>query len=386
MVDKLLDYSELCYKILDANNTVSKMRTYLQIESRIQHVNNLEKQMLKRDFWNNQSIAKDVISQINYEKSYINPYNDLQNVLGDLRVLCNIYEDESTTSKQVVLEDISNNLEQLSKNIHVLQIRSLLNGKFDFCNAFVRLTAGAGGTEACDWAQMLYRMYCRYAKSMGFDVEEYDIHKDDIAGIKEVYFKVSGEYAYGLMKNEVGVHRLVRNSPFDANKRRHTSFAQVEVFAEMLDDIEVDIRDEDLKIDTYRSGGAGGQHINTTDSAVRIMHKPTGIVVACQSERSQHVNKEKAMSMLKAQLYEYYEKKKHEELDGFYGKKTDNSWGNQIRSYVLCPYTLVKDERTDFKTSNVSKVLDGDVQSFIEANLQKSVLDKHDDGKPHQSI
>lgn len=375
MDTKLLDYGELCSKILDAKDNASKMAIYLNISARQANLNNLEKKMLENGFWENQSSAQQIISQINIEKSYIEPYNGILSILDDLGTLCSMYEDELTSSKQEILDDIAANIEQLSKAIHSLQVKSLLNGKFDFCNAFVRLSAGAGGTEACDWAQMLYRMYCRYARSIGFDVEEYDIHKDDIAGIKEVYFKVSGEYAYGLMKNEVGVHRLVRNSPFDANKRRHTSFAQVEVFAEMLNGIEVDIRDEDLKIDTYRSGGAGGQHINTTDSAVRITHKPTGIVVACQSERSQHVNKEKAMNMLKAQLYEYYEKKKNEELDGFYGKKTDNSWGNQIRSYVLCPYTLVKDERTGFKTSNVSKVLDGDVQSFIEANLQKTTIE-----------
>lgn len=383
MNNKLLDYGELCYKILDAKNEASKMSIYLQIKSRIQRVNNLEKQTLKSDFWSNQSVARDIISQINHEKSYIIPYNDIQNALDDLGVLCSIYEDKSITSKQGILDDISNNIEYVFKDIHSLQIKSLLNDKFDFCNVFIKLSAGSGGTEACDWAQMLYRMYCRYAKLSGFEIEQYDIHKDDIAGIKEVYFKVSGEYAYGLMKNEVGVHRLVRNSPFDANGKRHTSFAQVEAFAEILNDIYIEIKDEDLKIDTYRSGGAGGQHINTTDSAVRITHKPTGIVVACQSERSQHVNKEKALSMLKAQLYKFYDEKKRKELSDFYGKKSDNSWGNQIRSYVLCPYTLVKDERTGHKTSNVEKILDGDIQEFIEANLQKNILKENKiDGKP----
>ena len=219
-----------------------------------------------------------------------------------------------------------------------LRMQSLLGGKFDACNVFVKLHAGQGGTEACDWVQMLYRMYQRYAEDQGWKVEEYDNQPGEEAGLKDVYFRIEGSYAFGMMKAERGIHRLVRISPFDANKRRQTSFASVETVAEINDDIEVEIKDEDLRIDTYRSGGAGGQHVNKTDSAVRLTHLPTGIVVACQKERSQHMNKEKAMNMLKAQLYDYYEDQKKAEMDRFYGKKSENGWGSQIRSYVFCPH------------------------------------------------
>ena len=251
-----------------------------------------------------------------------------------------------------------------------LRLQSLLGGKFDACNVFVKLHAGQGGTEACDWVAMLYRMYQRYAESQGWKVEEYDIQPGEEAGYKDVYFRVEGPYAFGMLKAERGIHRLVRISPFDANKRRQTSFASMETVAEINDDIDVEIKDEDLRIDTYRSGGAGGQHVNKTDSAVRLTHLPTGIVVACQKERSQHMNKEKAMNMLRAQLYEYYEDQKKAEMDRFYGAKSENGWGSQIRSYVFCPYTMVKDLRTEYETSDVNGVMDGNLRPFIEAWLQ----------------
>ena len=217
---------------------------------------------------------------------------------------------------------------------------------------------------------MLYRMYIRYSESQGWKVEEYDSQPGEEAGFKDVYFKVEGPYAFGMLKAERGIHRLVRISPFDSNKRRQTSFASMEVVAEINDDIDVEIKDEDLRIDTYRSGGAGGQHVNKTDSAVRLTHLPTGIVVACQKERSQHMNKEKAMNMLRAQLYEYYEDQKKAEMDRFYGAKSENGWGSQIRSYVFCPYTMVKDLRTETETSDVNGVMDGHLQPFIESWLQ----------------
>lgn len=260
-------------------------------------------------------------------------------------------------------------VEEGEKVAHSLRMQSLLGGRMDGCNAFLTLHPGAGGTEACDWADMLFRMYQRYCERNGFECEVMDMLPGDEAGIKTVTFRVSGPYAYGRMKAERGVHRLVRISPFDANKRRHTSFAALDVIAELEDDADIEVKEEDLRIDTYRSGGAGGQHINKTDSAIRLTHIPTGIVVACQSERSQHKNRAKAMSMLKARLYEYEQDKKRKDLERFYGAKGEIAWGSQIRSYVLQPYTMVKDLRTGEQTSNVGAVLDGEIGPFIDAYL-----------------
>ena len=260
-------------------------------------------------------------------------------------------------------------VEEGEKVAHSLRMQSLLGGRMDGCNAFLTLHPGAGGTEACDWADMLFRMYQRYCERNGFECEVMDMLPGDEAGIKTVTFRVSGPYAYGRMKAERGVHRLVRISPFDANKRRHTSFAALDVIAELEDDADIEVKEEDLRIDTYRSGGAGGQHINKTDSAIRLTHIPTGIVVACQSERSQHKNRAKAMSMLKARLYEYEQDKKRTDLERFYGAKGEIAWGSQIRSYVLQPYTMVKDLRTGEQTSNVGAVLDGEIGPFIDAYL-----------------
>ena len=251
-----------------------------------------------------------------------------------------------------------------------LRLQSLLGGKLDACNAFVTIHSGAGGTESCDWADMLFRMYRMYAEDAGFTFEIMDSQPGDEAGLKSVTFAVGGDYAYGFLKAERGVHRLVRISPFDANKRRHTSFCSLDVVAELDDDIEVEIKEEDLRVDTYRSGGAGGQHVNKTDSAIRITHLPTGIVVSCQSERSQHKNRSKAFSVLRAKIYELRADKQRKEMERFYGEKGEIAWGSQIRSYVLQPYTMVKDLRTDHQTGNAAAVLDGALQPFIEAWLR----------------
>jgi peptide chain release factor 2 len=240
----------------------------------------------------------------------------------------------------------------------------------DSHNAYLSLHAGAGGTESCDWAQMLFRMFTRYVESRGFKVDVMDLQPGEEAGIKNVTFLVSGPNAYGYMKAERGVHRLVRISPFDSNKRRHTSFAALDVVAEVEDDIEIEIDEEDLRVDTYRSSGAGGQHVNKTDSAVRIVHNPTGIVVQCQAERSQHSNRAKCMKMLKAKLYELEVDKKRQEMEKFYGEKGDIAWGRQIRSYVLQPYTMVKDHRTGVETGNVQAVLDGELDAFVAGYLK----------------
>lgn len=251
-----------------------------------------------------------------------------------------------------------------------LELQSLLCGELDGSNAYLTLHAGAGGTESCDWADMLYRMFKRFAERSGFDVEIIDLSPGDEAGLKSVTMLLSGPNAFGYLKSERGVHRLVRISPYDSAKRRHTSFAALDVVAEVNDDVDVEIKTEDIRVDTFRSSGAGGQHVNTTDSAVRITHMPSGIVVACQAERSQHKNRAKAEKLLKAKLYEWLLDQKRKDMEKFYSDKGDIAWGSQIRSYVMQPYTMVKDHRTSHETSNVNAVLDGDIQSFMDAFLK----------------
>jgi peptide chain release factor 2 len=252
-------------------------------------------------------------------------------------------------------------------------MQSLLGGEMDGSNAYLTLHAGAGGTESCDWADMLLRMYRRYCERTGFDLEVMDYQAGEEAGIRSVTFAVAGAFAYGFMKTERGVHRLVRISPFDSNKRRHTSFVALDVVPEVDEEIDVELRDDDLRVDTFRASGAGGQHVNTTDSAVRITHLPTGIVVACQAERSQHKNRAKAMKVLRAKVYEWNLDQKRKDMEKFYGDKGEIAWGSQIRSYVLQPYTMVKDHRTSEETSNVNAVLDGNLQAFIKQYLKQNI-------------
>ena len=271
------------------------------------------------------------------------------------------------------IEEIFNTTNILENSIEKLEISTLLSGKYDSNNAILTIHPGAGGTEAQDWAEMLYRMYTRWASQNGYEVKELDYLDGDEAGIKSVTFSILGEYAYGYLKGEIGVHRLVRISPFDAGGRRHTSFASVEVLPEISEDIEIDINPDDLRIDTYRASGAGGQHINKTSSAIRITHIPTNIVVTCQSERSQIQNRETAMKMLKSKLLNLKEKENKEKIEDLKGIQMDIAWGSQIRSYVFCPYTLVKDHRTNYEPGNVQAVMNGDLNGFIDSYL-KSVL------------
>lgn len=368
--EKLLEVEEVRQRIDDLKCRVGEMADYIKIGERRARLADLEAQQAGADFWNNQTKAREVIAATNAERAYVGPYDSLLKSVEDAGVMLELAEMEEGASQQTALKDTLAECAKADEFFHRLRLQSLLGGKFDQCNVFVKLHAGQGGTEACDWVQMLYRMYIRYAESQGWKVEEYDQQPGEEAGLKDVYFRVEGPYAFGMLKAERGIHRLVRISPFDSNKRRQTSFASMETVAEINDDIDVEIKDEDLRIDTYRSGGAGGQHVNKTDSAVRLTHLPTGIVVACQKERSQHMNKEKAMNMLRAQLYEYYEDQKRAEMDRFYGAKSENGWGSQIRSYVFCPYTMVKDLRTECETSDVNGVMDGHIQPFIEAWLQ----------------
>ena len=316
-------------------------------------------------FWNDQKKAEKTMAELKVLKSKIEPWEELKTQLDDLEALYELAEESGDDS---LVEELDSGIQKSRAKLEKLNVLNLLSGEVDRNSAFVSIHAGAGGTEACDWTQMLSRMYLRWAERHGFKTETLDILEAE-GGIKSVTHQISGDFAFGYLKSESGIHRLVRISPFDANARRHTSFASVYSFPVLDDTIEVDIRPEDLRVDTYRSGGAGGQHVNKTDSAVRFTHLPTGIVVACQSERSQIMNRQIAMNILKARLYEYYREKKEEENQRFASEKKDISWGNQIRSYVFQPYTMVKDHRTKHETGNIQAVMDGDLDSFMEAYL-----------------
>ncbi len=330
----------------------------------------LEKQTLEEGFWNDSSKSSTVLSKIKSLKSKCNTYSKLEDELNnllELTELVNLENDEQ------MAKDIIKNTSVIQSEFDKFELSTLLSGKYDKNNAIVTLHPGAGGTESQDWAEMLYRMYTRWAAKSGFEVQELDYLEGDEAGLKSVTFEIIGENAYGYMKCEKGVHRLVRISPFDAGGRRHTSFASLEVLPEITDDIELDINPEDIKMDVYRSSGAGGQHINKTSSAVRLTHIPTGIVVACQTERSQFQNKDTAMKMLKSKLLDLKEREQKETIAELKGEQRDIAWGSQIRSYVFCPYTLVKDHRTNYEVGNVEAVMNGEIDGFIEACLKNNI-------------
>ena len=322
----------------------------------------LETETNKPEFWEDLSNSTSILTQLKQYKNKVNKFNkikeDLQNLV-DLNELLRLEEDIE------LAKDLLNNTSKLKKEIENLEIETLFSGKYDKNNAILTIHPGAGGTESHDWAQMLYRLYNKWASSNNFTLKELDLLEGEEAGIKSVTFLISGENAYGYLKSEMGVHRLVRISPFDAGGRRHTSFASVEVLPEITEDIEININPDDIRIDTYRASGAGGQHINKTSSAVRITHIPTNIVVSCQAERSQIQNKETAMRMLKSKLLELKEKEQKDKIEDLKGNQMDIAWGSQIRSYVFCPYTLVKDHRTGYETGNVQAVMDGEINDFI---------------------
>ena len=332
-----------------------------------QKLQQLEQKTTENDFWQKDSKeTSKILSQIKQLKSKVEKYENTDSEveeLIELTELANLEKDEE------VAKEIIKSTNKLEQEIEKIQLETLLSGKYDKNNAILTLHPGAGGTESQDWAEMLYRMYTRWATKNGYEVKELDYLEGDEAGIKSVTFEIVGQNAYGYMKGEMGVHRLVRISPFDAGGRRHTSFASLEVLPEITDDIQIDINPDDLRIDTYRASGAGGQHINKTSSAVRITHIPTNTVVACQSERSQLQNKETAMKMLKSKLFDLKEKEQKEKIEDLKGEQKDIAWGSQIRSYVFCPYTLVKDHRTNFEVGNVESVMDGNIEGFIESYL-----------------
>lgn len=362
-----------------------------------QQLKELEDQTTNPEFWNDSANSGKILKQINNIKSKTENYKKIKENLQYILELNDlVYEEikempagaellkssflldgeqeniKKDSDLYAEIKEVLEETESLENNIEKLEISTLLSGKYDSNNAILTIHPGAGGTEAQDWAEMLYRMYTRWASQNGYDIKELDYLDGEEAGLKSVTFLVSGEYAYGYLKGEMGVHRLVRISPFDAGGRRHTSFASLEVLPEIAEDIEIDINTDDLRVDTYRSSGAGGQHINKTSSAIRITHIPTNIVVTCQSERSQIQNRETAMKMLKSKLLNLKEKENKEKIEDLKGVQMDIAWGSQIRSYVFCPYTLVKDHRTNYETGNVQAVMDGDLNGFIDSYLKWS--------------
>lgn len=318
-------------------------------------------------FWDNPDISNEKMKELKGLKDTAETYQNLESQYEDIETLIEMgYEEEDES----LIPEVRSELDSFIDTLESMRIRTLLSGEFDRNNAILKLNAGAGGTESCDWANMLYRMYTRWAEKKGFSVEMLDYLDGDEAGIKSVTFQVNGENAYGYLKSEKGVHRLVRISPFNAQGKRQTSFVSMDVMPEINNDIDIEIKDDDIRVDTYRSSGAGGQHINKTSSAIRITHFPTGIVVQCQNERSQHMNRDKAMQMLKAKLYLLKEEENKEKLSDIRGEVTEIGWGNQIRSYVFQPYTMVKDHRTSVESGNVDAVMDGAIDVFINGYLK----------------
>ncbi len=327
----------------------------------------MERKIEEPGFWDRADISQQVMKELKSLKDFIETMRGLTTSYEDIGLLIEMAYDENDES---LLPEIEEELKSFEETFEMIRIQTLLSGEYDKDNAIVTLHAGAGGTESCDWANMLYRMYTRWAERKGFSVQVLDFLDGDVAGLKAITFQVNGENAYGYLKSEKGVHRLVRISPFNAAGKRQTSFASCDVVPDIEDDIDIEINEDDLKIDTYRASGAGGQHVNKTSSAIRITHLPTGIVVQCQNERSQHNNKEKAMQMLKAKLYLLKEQEHAEKVSDIRGEIKEIGFGNQIRSYVMQPYTLVKDHRTNVEIGNVTSVLDGNIDLFMNAFLK----------------
>ncbi len=327
----------------------------------------IQQQMAEPDFWDNPEVAQKIAGRLSGLKAVIGPIEKCQSSVNDM---ADLFEMAMEESEAEILGQLADDLEGVTKQCEKIELQGLLCGPNDMNNCFFSIHAGAGGTESCDWASMLLRMYSRYFERNRYKFKELDITAGEEAGIRSITLEVAGPFAFGKLSCEVGVHRLVRISPFDSQKRRHTSFAAVDCIPDFGEDIEIEIDDDDLRIDFYRASGAGGQHVNKTSSAVRITHQPSGIVVQCQNDRSQHKNKAQAMKMLKAKLYMQEEQKRNDEVAKLYGNKGEIAWGSQIRSYVMQPYQMVKDHRTNFQIGNVSAVMDGELDGFIESYLR----------------
>lgn len=346
---------------------LDELKRSLELDRKQNMIVELEKQMESPDFWQDPEKAQKISRELNSLKESMTSYHRLETAFDDIDVMIEMAQEEEDEN---MIPEISEMLDQFISDFESMRIRTLLSGEYDKDNAIVTLHAGAGGTESCDWCSMLYRMYTRWADRHNYQYEVIDFLDGDEAGIKSITFEVKGENAYGYLKSERGVHRLVRISPFNAAGKRQTSFVSCDVMPDIEEDLNIEVDEKDIRIDTYRSSGAGGQHINKTSSAIRITHFPTGIVVQCQNERSQHMNKDKAMQMLKAKLYLLKEQENREKLSGIRGEVADNGWGSQIRSYVMQPYTMVKDHRTGEEIGNVQGVMDGNLDPFINAYLR----------------
>ena len=363
----MVELDQFKVKIGNYEEPLSELKESLGLDMKQERIDQLEAQMEEPNFWDDVTSSQFVMKELKQLKSVVESYETLEAERDDIFTMIEMgYEEDDDE----LIPEIEDMIDQFVKNFEELRIRTLLSGEYDHEDAILSLNAGAGGTEACDWVSMLYRMYHKWAEKKGFQVQVVDYLDGEVAGIKSVTMQICGENAYGLLKSEKGIHRLVRISPFNAAGKRQTSFASCDVMPDIKSEINIEIADEDIRIDTYRASGAGGQHINKTDSAIRITHLPTGTVVQCQNERSQKQNKDKAMQMLKAKLYILKEQERQEELSGIRGEVMDIGWGSQIRSYVLQPYTMVKDHRTNEESGNPAAVLDGALDNFINAYLK----------------
>ena len=354
-------------EILLYKEPIEELKNSLGLENKSQRIEELERQMEAPDFWDIPEQSNKYMKELKGLKDLVSEIKEMGSSYEDILLMIEMGNEEEDLS---ILDEIRKDMDALILSYEDMRVRTLLNKPYDSSNAILKLNAGAGGTESCDWASMLYRMYTRWAEKKGFAIEVLDFLDGDEAGIKSITFQINGLNAYGFLKSEKGVHRLVRISPFNAQGKRQTSFASLDVMPDIEEDLDIEIKEDEIRVDTYRSSGAGGQHINKTSSAVRITHFPSGVVVTCQNERSQHSNKDKAMQMLKAKLYLLKQEENEEKLSGIRGEVKDIGWGNQIRSYVLQPYTMVKDHRTNEEMSQADHVLDGDIDSFINAYLK----------------
>ncbi|WLV23971.1 peptide chain release factor 2 [Aciduricibacillus chroicocephali] len=365
-----MELSEIKQKLDQITSRVEDFRGSLDLDTKKTRIGELEELMSAGDFWNDQESAQKVINEANGLKSYVNSFEEIAGRLDDLEVSYELVKEENDAE---LFAELEQEIQTLTNDVGDFELQMLLSDPYDANNAILELHPGAGGTESQDWASMLLRMYQRWAEDKGYKVETLDYLPGDEAGVKSVTLMIKGHNAYGYLKAEKGVHRLVRISPFDSSGRRHTSFVSCDVIPELTEDVDIEIKSDDLKIDTYRSSGAGGQHVNTTDSAVRITHTPTNTVVTCQSERSQIKNREQAMKMLKAKLHQLELEKKQAEVAELRGEQKEIGWGSQIRSYVFHPYSMVKDHRTNTEAGNVQGVMDGDIDQFIDAYLRSQV-------------